>query len=566
MNGPLWFSNLLFWSGQVTLVAVAAALLSRLFQLRQPRVLLAYWRALLVVSLALPFLQPWHQSPSIATIVVAPNIDVTHVISTLGSSNNHAYLPRLTVVAQVSGVAILCGILVRLVLLALGLVKLRQLRRVSSPISSFSQSAAVLEAMRVCMNVRAEFRLSADVDSPVTFGFAAPVILLPKQFTSMEQQFQEAIACHELLHIRRLDWAQHLGEEIVRCAFWFHPAVTWLISRVRLAREAVVDGEVVALTKARKPYLEALLQFAAGRAYLTTIPAPPFLVERQLAERVALMLKEVRMSRTRLIASLTATACCLVLAATLAVWTFPLKATPRNAQNEPQGGVTGGISGGVGGGVSGGVAANSPTADGIKGGVFGGVSYPRSADVPDVDRSTLWVDSVKKGPMVRQVRGLGTLVRAEDSANVVARIALPDGMTRDVRSNQNALVDTRKALIKGHVSDIGSLSSSGTRVVDIALDAALPEGVGVNTPISGTIDIEKLQDVLYVGRPVHGMPNTTISVFKIAADGKEAARINVRFGRASVQNIEVLEGLKAGDAIILSDMSNWDKVDRIHFK
>src|SRR5206468_10325588 len=91
----------------------------------------------------------------------------------------------------------------------------------------------------------------------------------------------------------------HLGEEILRAVFWFHPAIAWLVSRVRLAREQIVDLEVVRLTEARKPYLESLLEFANGPAPIAAIPAPPFLAERQLVERIALMLEEVRMSRRR---------------------------------------------------------------------------------------------------------------------------------------------------------------------------------------------------------------------------------------------------------------------------
>src|SRR5215475_1240229 len=162
--------------------------------------------------------------------------------------------------------------------------------------------------MRSLVNARAEFRLSAQVKSPVTFGFATPVILLPERVISMSARAQAAIVCHELIHVLRRDWAHHLAEEIIRGTFWFHPGIAWLIGRVRLAREQVVDRQVLTLTNARKTYLEALLEFASNRPFTAAIPAPPFLVERQLAERVALMLKEVRMSRTRLIASLAAIA------------------------------------------------------------------------------------------------------------------------------------------------------------------------------------------------------------------------------------------------------------------
>ncbi len=238
--------------------------------------------------------------------------------------------------------------------------------------------------MRVRVNTSGEFRISSDVESPVTFGLAAPVILLPERFPTLDAQYQSTIACHELLHVRRRDWAHHFSEEILRAALWFHPAIAWLISRVRLSREQVVDLEVINLTGARKPYLEALLEFTNSRALAAAIPAPPFLVERQLAERVALMLKEVRMSRTRLIASLTAVAASLALVATLAIWTFPLKAAPKislppvptyekgSVKFVPGGitsgatdgitiGVPRGIIGGVTGSVSGGITSNAPT-------------------------------------------------------------------------------------------------------------------------------------------------------------------------------------------------------------
>jgi beta-lactamase regulating signal transducer with metallopeptidase domain len=585
MNMPLWFSNLTFWSAQVALLVLAAAFLPRLLQLRQPRVLLAYWRTLLAISLLIPIIQPWHRLPTAGTMAIAPDIADVRVIPASSPAGTHWHLSSLQFIAPMIGVVILAGIAARLAMLLLGLLKLRQFRQASSPISLFAESSAVLEEMRARVNTSAEFRLSPDVDSPVTFGFAAPVILLPERFPSMDARFQTAIACHELLHVRRRDWAHHLAEEMIRAAFWFHPAIAWLIARVRLAREQIVDLEVVRLTEARKPYLEALLEFTAASSRAAAIPAPPFLVERQLAERVALMLKEVRMSRTRLIASLTATAFCIALAIILAVSTFPLKAAPRPGQNPPQAGVTQGVSGGATGGVahgvSGGVAGGVPggvasapaghsagtgVSDGISGGVAGGVSSTASRDIPTVDNSTIWTDTVKRGPMLRQVRGLGTLVRAEDSAGLVARIALPVVQTADVRPNQTATIDTRKGLVKGHVIGINASSSDDTRTVYVALDAPLPEGAGANLPIDATIDIEKLDNILYVGRPAHAAANSTVSLFKLASDGTEAARVKVKLGRSSVNSIEVLDGLKEGDKVILSDMSTYDTADRIHLK
>jgi beta-lactamase regulating signal transducer with metallopeptidase domain len=568
MNMPLWFSNLLFWSVQVALLVLAAAFLPRLFQIRQPRVLLAYWRGLLAISLLLPAIQPWHRLPGVAAIVFAPDTAAVAVLPASSPAVSPWHFPSLETVAQILAVVILVGIAVRITLLAIGILKLRQLRQASSPISLLPESAAVLEDMSTRVNASAEFRLSLDVDSPVTFGIAVPVILLPQRFPSMNAQFQATIACHELLHVRRKDWSHHLVEEILRAALWFHPAIAWLIARVRLAREQVVDLEVIRLTQERKPYLEALLEFATGRSRTAAIPAPPFLVERQLPERVALMLKEVRMSRARLIASLTATSCCIALAATLAVLAFPLKASPRASQNPPQSGVAGGVSGGASGGVSGGVSSGTGhgISGGVSSGVSGGIGGSVSTDIPTVEKDTIWTDTVKRGPMLRQVRGLGTLVRAEDSAGLVARISLPVEQTADVKPSQNATIDTRKGLVKGHVTGINASASDGTRTVYISLDGPLPNGAAADLPIDASIDIEKIDNTLYVGRPVHGAANSTISLFKLTKDGTEAERVNIKLGRSSVSSVEVLDGLKEGDKIILSDMSAYDSADRIHVK
>jgi TonB family protein len=413
MNTPFWFSNLAYRSAQVALLVLAAGLLPHLFKIRQPRILLIYWRALIAFSLLLPLVQPWHRPEAFTTMDFAPRIGEFTPIAraTPAPAASHWHLPSAQIIAAIVGLIILAGIAARFAILALGLLKLRQFRRASSPISNYAESLAVLDDMRIRVNTGGEFRISSDVDSPVTFGLTAPVILLPERFPTLDAQYQSAIACHELLHVRRCDWAHHVSEEILRAALWFHPAIAWLITRIRLSREQVVDLEVVRLTDARKPYLEALLEFTNCRALTTAIPAPPFLVERQLAERVALMLKEVRMSRTRLIASLTAVAACLAVVASLAVWTFPLKAAAHSPQNPPQGGIVGGVTGGpidgvlegvpggvidgrvpggivqgvpggVVGGVPGGITGKVPI-QGVPGGVNGGVANRQSAALPD---------------------------------------------------------------------------------------------------------------------------------------------------------------------------------------
>ena len=566
MDMPLWFSNLVFWSVQVALLVLAAALLSRALQLQQPRILLAYWRSLVAVSLLLPLVQPWHRPPAIAATVVSTDFTVLQPYSPAAP---RWHLPSLQTLAPILGVVILAGIALRFALLVIGLLKLRRLRQASRPIESGAESATVLQATRALLDAAAEFRLSSQVDSPVTFGFLAPVVLLPDRFTSLELRFQSAIACHELLHVRRRDWAHHLAEEVLRALFWFHPAIAWLISRARLAREQVVDLEVVRLTSARKSYLEALLEFTNARTSLAAIPAPPFLAERQLVERVSLMLKEVRMSQRRLIVSLALISSCLALVIALAAWTFPLKA--QGVAGGVPGGVTGGVVGGVPGGtapgISGGVAGGIPNgiAGGVSGGISGGISTRASTEEPSVDISTIWVDTVKRGAMPVQVRGMGTLVREEGSTNLIARVTVPSSLSADVKLGETADVGSNNPPVnwgsKGRVTSVGP-ESSGTRTVDIALDAD-SQGPAPGFKVMASIDVGKLDNVLYVGRPVNGQANGSVNLFKISTDGAEAVRTQVKLGRASVNTIEILDGLKEGDKVILSDMAYVESAERV---
>ena len=171
MELPLWFSNLAFWSLQVAVLVLAAGILARALRIQQPRVLLASWRSLLAVSLLLPLLQPWHHPQAARAIAISPDFAGLPLSSPSTPAATHWHLPSLQTIASVLGIVILVGIALRLAILALGLLKLRRLRQASSPISSSAESAAILQAVRILVSAPAEFRLSSQVDSPVTFGF-----------------------------------------------------------------------------------------------------------------------------------------------------------------------------------------------------------------------------------------------------------------------------------------------------------------------------------------------------------------------------------------------------------
>lgn len=147
-----------------------------------------------------------------------------------------------------------------------------------------------------------------------------------------------------------------------------------------------------------------------------------------------------------------------------------------------------------------------------------------------------------------------------------AALQIAETQARDIQIGQPAQVDTHNGVIPGHVTRIDPSVVNGTRTVDVTLDGPLPQGAVPQLSVDGTIDLERLQDVLYVGRPALGNENSTLSLFKIDPDGKGATRVPVKVGRASVNDIQVIEGLHEGDTVILSDMSRWDSVDRIRLE
>jgi HlyD family secretion protein len=184
--------------------------------------------------------------------------------------------------------------------------------------------------------------------------------------------------------------------------------------------------------------------------------------------------------------------------------------------------------------------------------ILGLANSRRVAAEPEDD---LWTETVKRGPMLWDVRGAGTLVPARNQGKLVARVTVPDAMAGELRLNQIAGVDTRKAIVKGHVSYISSSPSNGLRGVDIALRSPLPEGVGEDLQVDATIHLGILENILYVARSVHAHQNSSVPIFKLVDGGQHAVRVVVKFGRASINTIEVLDGLKEGDQIIPSDMS-----------
>jgi len=166
----------------------------------------------------------------------------------------------------------------------------------------------------------------------------------------------------------------------------------------------------------------------------------------------------------------------------------------------------------------------------------------------------------------QQVAPGTNLARVADPARLKAQLKIAETQAKDIVIGQAASIDTRNGLIAGRVSRIDPAVQNGTVTVDVALEGELPKGARPDLSVDGTIELERLADILYVGRPAYGQEQSVISLFRVEPDGATCVRAKVTVGRTSVNTIEVKSGLKAGDQVILSDMSQFDAFDRVKLK
>jgi TonB family protein len=279
---------LLTYSAQVLILVAAAALAARAVRLPLPAARLHYWRVVVALCLLLPALTGLSAAGRpVATVTfeaaaAAAAVSPPPAASWMASAGTA--LPWI----------ILAGIAARLLWLAAGAVRLRQLRHRSRPVPL----ASALEALHQSIAPHAVVHSTVDLTQPVTFGWRRPIVLLPPRFETLTAEAQRGVLCHELLHVRRRDWPGIVGEELLRAVFWFHPAMWWALEQVHLSREQVVDQLVVARAPARREYMDALLQFADAPD--AAHPAIAFLRRRHLAARLRQMSKEPHMTRRRL--------------------------------------------------------------------------------------------------------------------------------------------------------------------------------------------------------------------------------------------------------------------------
>jgi TonB family protein len=332
-------ANLLVYSLQVAAISVLGGGAVTLLKLASPRARLICFRALVVACLALPFVQP---APKAAAPMAPKPAAAALGVTVEGAGPTGARMPPVSVtpepgsrlarafpresLAKALWVVIVAGIAARLAWLLIGLVALKRLRDKSTP---FANDGWPILNAQALVGEPAEFLASDAVQHPVTFGAIRRVVLLPASYAALDETEQTAIACHELLHVRRRDWLFTVGEELVRALLWFHPAVWWLVGQIDLSREQLVDQQVVALTQQRRSYVNALVRLAVSPAGPVLRPASLFLGRAHLLERVALLSREVRMSRFRFVASLVLIVVALFVGGRLIVEAFPLAPMPQ---------------------------------------------------------------------------------------------------------------------------------------------------------------------------------------------------------------------------------------------
>ncbi|HEY3382244.1 MAG TPA: M56 family metallopeptidase [Vicinamibacterales bacterium] len=315
-------ANLVAWALQAAAVILVAAPLPRLLGIWSPRARLVLWRVVLAVCLVLPLLQAWTSPPAAPVPTDQASYSATASTDPSPAPADAAAATRWWVPFTLQEV-IVAGIVLRTLWLAVGLLAMARLRRAAHALDP--RPEAVQRAVALA-GADAEFLVAMTANKPVTWGVVRPVVLLPPEFPTFSADGQTAITLHELLHVRRRDWLRTGFDELLRAVCWFHPGIWWLVDQLELAREQVVDREAVRCLGAKQPYLQTLLQMATAPRCSALAPASLFLKRAHLRQRVTLLVKEVSMSKARLVLATGVMMACVFVGGRLAVGAFPLQA------------------------------------------------------------------------------------------------------------------------------------------------------------------------------------------------------------------------------------------------
>jgi len=395
-----------------------------------------------------------------------------------------------------------------------------QLRRVNSRAApgEWQQTVdRIIDHMGIAGPVR--LMISSLVEVPAVIGWLRPVILMPVgALAGLPAEHVEALLAHELAHIWRRDYLVNLLQSVAEAVLFYHPAVWWLSAQIRHERELCCDDLAVAASGDVLTYACALAELESCRpAHLKTAMAAN---GSGLAARIARVLGQPQPAGH-------------MLPGPAAAWTLSILLVAS-----------------IGAVVVWGAQDQRPVP-----------AASSSEQELTVSRDAIWIDTAKLGDMTRRVRALGVVTTPN---NVELQVAEPQ--MKDVKIGQAATIATRQGAesLAGVVTRIRGGVTNGTVAVEVHLSGTHPWQTGVE--VDATIEIERLINVVHVGRPVMGQPDSEGTLYKLEPDGKQAVRTKVRFGKSSVNVIEIRSGLQPGDKVILSDTAAFNGHDRINLK
>jgi beta-lactamase regulating signal transducer with metallopeptidase domain len=393
----------------------------------------------------------------------------------------------------------------------------------------FFEGSSSMEGVRI--------GFSDEIHSPGLAGIFRSWILFPADimaWTTPEER--TSMLQHELAHMYRRDHLAVLFQQALQAILFFHPMLRHACGQLDMERELACDDYVLGCGIERRIYAESILKVVQRCLPGPQLrPANLFASKRNLERRIDMILDSNRIQPPgkQWLFLLPPTVLLLMVA-----WLVVPAAGQRPASAQ----------------IS---ASNAPALPALKTGV-------QSGAVPVVDKSTIWTDVVRRDPMMFRVRGLGVLVAGSDG-RLHAEIQFPSSQAGNLAVGEpgNVAVGTATPTVNGKVTAIRRDAGSQMVVVDLSLNTALPPGASVGTQVDGVITLGILFSVLQVGRPIGGRENSVGEVFRLDEDGQTATRVRVMFGKSAPETIEIVEGLKAGDKVILSDIGKFAGIDRI---
>jgi beta-lactamase regulating signal transducer with metallopeptidase domain len=378
--------------------------------------------------------------------------------------------------------------------------------------------------------------LSEEIHSPGLAGIVRPWILFPSDigdWTTLEER--TSILDHELAHIRRRDHLAVLFQQGLRTIFFFHPMLRHVCAQLDMERELACDALVLGRGTERRVYAESILKVAQRCLPGPSLrPANLFASKRNLERRIDMILDSNRLHTSKKQSFfLVPTAALLLAVAWLVV--------PASGQK----------------------AASTQTASNNASALPVTKTLAQPGSVPVVDKSTIWTDVVKRDAMTIDARGLGVLATGSDG-QLYADVKIPYAVARDLAVGEPATVAIPDVppTVNGKVTAIHPDKGDGVIGIDVSLDTPLPRGAAAGVSVDGIVHLAIFFSVLQVGRPV-GAGLGIGEVFRLDEDGQTATRVRVVIGKMSAQSVEIVEGLKAGDRIILSNMEKFSGINKI---